>query len=104
LPFASTCPSTRTTTWSARRSADQNKEHQGGERAKDGTHPPVLHDQGDKRAQEQQEIAEQLDHELGKEGDKLGHVAVDALDQLSGAALVVEAHIETQAVAGQFVA
>ena len=61
---------------------------------------PVFQQHRHQDADQQQQVAEHADDQLREEVGQLGHVAVDALDQLAGADVVVIAHIQVQAVAG----
>ena len=60
---------------------------------------PVFEQQGDQDAEQQQDVAQHADHQLREEVGQLGHIAVDALDQLARADVVVIAHVQVQAVA-----
>jgi hypothetical protein len=66
--------------------------------ADDEAGPPVLEGDGQHNAAEQEQVAHDLDDDFGKEAGHLGHVAVDALDELARGRTVVKAHVQLQAV------
>ena len=81
--------------------AVQRQQGHGGEEGEGQPGAPVLAEQGHQDPDQQQAVADQGHHELREEGGHLGHIAVDALDQLAGGVVVVETHIQVQAVPGQ---
>ena len=77
---------------------DERDEGKAGESQPGGQ---VLTEQGNQDAEQEQQVAEQGDDELREEVCHLCHVAVDALDQLAGGVLIMEAEVEVQAVPGK---
>ncbi len=61
----------------------------------------VLEEERTEDAEDQQDVGEDADDELGEEVGELGHVAVDALDQVARRGVVVVAHVQGDAVRGE---
>ena len=61
----------------------------------------VLPEEEDEDAEQQNEIAHHVDHELTKEVGEGRHVTVDTLDHFTRSSGLVEAHVQPQAVFGQ---
>jgi hypothetical protein len=79
-------------------------QHEHAEEDEHGHHradPPILAEQQHQDAQRQQNIARQMNDEAGEKVRKRIHVAVHPFDQRTGRLLLVERHIERQAVLGQ---
>ncbi len=72
------------------------------EQDKDDAYAPILCKEHDEDAAEQQQVAQHADDHLREKVREFGHVAVNALDEFAGAAVVMKAHVQAQAVAGQF--
>ena len=80
----------------------QTKEGDHGVHRHGDTHAPVHGEvEHAKYADEKQQTANNPDGEFGEEIGQVADVAVDTFDHLPGRALVVECHIEAQAVHGQ---
>ena len=80
---------------------EQQGQSQGDEGGVREGHQPQLEPQGQQHPRQQQDVGHDLQHEEGEEVGQVGHVAVDALDQLAGGALLMEPQVEGQAVPGQ---
>ena len=68
------------------------------EEREEGADPPVLADEDDQDADQEQQTAGNAHDQLREEAGERGDVAVDALDQLSGGVAAVKGEVEPQAV------
>ena len=78
--------------------ARQDRQHHGGERGQRQPRSPVFAEEQGQYPGQQQHVTEEIDYEAGEEAAKLVGVAVDSLDHLTGRMVIVEGHVERQAV------
>ena len=76
----------------------QDSQHHGAERGQGQPRSPVLSEEQHQYSDQQQNVAEEADDEGREESAQLVGVAVDSLDHLARRMLVVEGHVERQAV------
>ena len=65
------------------------------------TGPPVLDAQDDQHAEQQQQVAQHLNHKLRKKVCQCAYIAINAFDQFPRRVLFVKAHIKLYKVPRQ---
>ena len=81
--------------------AHHDEHRECGKRREGNANAPILNEEGDEYAYQEQDVAQHLYDELGEEARQGVHIAVYALYHLAWGAGLVEAHVEAQAVEHQ---
>jgi hypothetical protein len=86
-----------------REAAESAEDEDGGERegGESEAGAPVLEEEGDQDAGEEEAVGREVQRELREEGRQLPDVSVYPLDELAGRVVVVEAHVQGQRALGE---